>query len=359
MSLKDVLANRMSKNSTEKSTQKINPLLAHRLKVVQNKNNDQNSEVKNTEQKNETPVKITQDLVDKVISKVIAVPNIEKEEEKNSIAEPQQDGIEDFKLQTESAITEATQENEENSDKNTPVSEEKKEETAETIAEEEKQPEEKSQEIAEEILEEQQEEIQQSKTRSPKKKSSSNKSKKEDSLKVQTTEFSKINVLGQKFDYDEAAAIVMNEFIDDKWKEYEKEIIEKLDNIRIEPDMNPGTLKYALADLNNLYDEIAVSLIEQKKILDALTDKDFGVANAYKAANKNIGNNEAEREANAIAALTSVGENKINFIALIAAAKMRYVFLNSIYQRIQYKSNICITMSGAIKMEMNLSNGVQ
>lgn len=143
----------------------------------------------------------------------------------------------------------------------------------------------------------------------------------------------------------------------DNWKDYEKNIVEKLDNIRIESDMNPGTLKYALAELNNLYDEISVPMVSVRKILDTLTDKDFGIATSYKIMNKTNGSNEDERDRNSIIALTSVGEEKLNFIAVIAAAKMRYIFLKSIMNRIQYKSQICITMSGAMKMELGFMNG--
>ena len=164
------------------------------------------------------------------------------------------------------------------------------------------------------------------------------------------------DILGKKVSYDDMAGAVMDYFIDDNWKAIQDELTEKMNAIRIEPDMNPGTLKYALAELNNLNDEISAAYVEQKQILDMLTDKEFGAATAIMAMNQKGANSE-ERKANGFAALTRAkfgGEEEVNLIALINAVKARFVFLNSLSKRIQYKSNTCITMSGAMKMEASL-----
>ena len=167
------------------------------------------------------------------------------------------------------------------------------------------------------------------------------------------------DILGKKVSYDDMAGAVMDYFIDDDWKATQDSLTEKMNNIRIEPDMNPGTLKYALAELNNLNDEISAVYVEQKQLLDVLTDKEFGAATALLAMNSR-GSNSEERKANGFAALTHAkfgGEEEVNLIALINAVKARFVFLNSLSKRIQYKSNTCITMSGAMKMEQSLMTG--
>lgn len=169
------------------------------------------------------------------------------------------------------------------------------------------------------------------------------------------------DILGKKVSYDEMAGTVMDFFIDDDWKATQQELTEKMNAIRIEPDMNPGTLKYALAELNNLNDEIALAFVEQKQLLDMLTDKEFGAATALMAMNSR-GSNAEERKANGFLALTKArfnGKDDVNLIALINAVKARFVFLNSLTKRIQYKSNTCITMSGAMKMEQSLMTGAQ
>lgn len=167
------------------------------------------------------------------------------------------------------------------------------------------------------------------------------------------------DILGKKASYDDMAGAVMDYFIDDDWKATQDELTEKMNNIRIEPDMNPGTLKYAVAELNNLNDEISAVYVEQKQLLDVLTDKEFGAATALLAMNSRGANSE-ERKANGFAALMHAkfgGDEDVNLIALINAVKMRFVFLNSLSKRIQYKTNTCITMSGAIKMEQSLMVG--
>lgn len=167
------------------------------------------------------------------------------------------------------------------------------------------------------------------------------------------------DILGKKVSYDDMAGAVMDYFIDDDWKATQDDLTKKMNNIRIEPDMNPGTLKYALAELNNLNDEISAVYVEQKQLLDVLTDKEFGAATALLAMNSR-GSNSEERKANGFAALTHAkfgGEEEVNLIALINAVKARFVFLNSLSKRIQYKSNTCITMSGAMKMEQSLMTG--
>ena len=163
------------------------------------------------------------------------------------------------------------------------------------------------------------------------------------------------DILGQKVNYDEMMEIILDFFGEDDWQETEETLHKKLSEIRIEPDMNPGTLKYALAALNGLYDEVAILYDNQQKILTALADKNIGAAVAYKNIHS-VGNNAEERERNGLLALTQakIGEKTVNYIAIIAAARVRNVFLNNFIDRIKYKSNICITMSGAIKMEQSL-----
>ena len=226
----------------------------------------------------------------------------------------------------------------------------KKPEEAKPVPEEE-QKEEKAEETAT---------VEETETEEKPKKRRRRKSKKEEttsSAEIKVHEFvGNYDILGKKVSFDEMSGAVMDYFLDDEWKDTQDELTKELNDIRIEPDMNPGTLKYALASLNNLNDKIASIFTEQKQLLDSLTDKEFGAATALLAMNSR-GANAEERKANGFAALSHAkfgGEEEVNLIALINAVKMRFVFLNSLSKRIQYKSNICITMSSAIKMEQSL-----
>lgn len=189
----------------------------------------------------------------------------------------------------------------------------------------------------------------------------SKKSKKKSSKKHEEVEkigMTTIDVLGDQIDVNVSTAEYLNYFVDDEWKEKEKYFLDKVTNIRIEADMNPGTLKFTLADLCALNDEVMPHYLEQKKIYDSLVNKDFGSATAFKIANS-TGSNSEERKRSGILALmkAKINGQEINYITLINAVQMRYNALNEIMKMIKYKSDICITMASAIKTEMQLVNG--
>lgn len=186
----------------------------------------------------------------------------------------------------------------------------------------------------------------------PKKKSA----KKHES--VEQISYVSIDVLGEKLDVDTATAEYLNYFIDTEWQEKEKYFLDKVTNIRIEADMNPGTLKFTLADLCALNDEVMPHYLEQKKIYDSLVNKDFGSATAFKIANSTGSNSEERKRTGTLALMKAkINGQEINYISLINSVQMRYNSLNEIMKMIKYKSDICITMASAIKTEMQLVNG--
>lgn len=175
---------------------------------------------------------------------------------------------------------------------------------------------------------------------------------------VEQISYVSIDVLGEKLDVDTATAEYLNYFIDTEWQEKEKYFLDKVTNIRIEADMNPGTLKFTLADLCALNDEVMPHYLEQKKIYDSLVNKDFGSATAFKIANSTGSNSEERKRTGTLALMKAkINGQEINYISLINAVQMRYNSLSEIMKMIKYKSDICITMASAIKTEMQLVNG--
>lgn len=175
---------------------------------------------------------------------------------------------------------------------------------------------------------------------------------------VEQISYVSIDVLGEKLDVDTATAEYLNYFIDTEWQEKEKYFLDKVTNIRIEADMNPGTLKFTLADLCALNDEVMPHYLEQKKIYDSLVNKDFGSATAFKIANSTGSNSEERKRTGTLALMKAkINGQEINYISLINAVQMRYNSLSEIMKMIKYKSDICITMASAIKTEMQLING--
>ena len=162
----------------------------------------------------------------------------------------------------------------------------------------------------------------------------------------------------KKKDYKESAGAILDYFVDDEWRAREKELMEKMSNIRIERDMNVGTLKYVLADLSNLMDEFAGELYEQRQVLDILENKETGLIPTIKKTAAD-GANACERERKATEAIlhAKIGDNHdLNLVEIANTAHTRYTFLDSLFRRIQMKQSLCITMASGLKMEEKLIN---
>lgn len=158
------------------------------------------------------------------------------------------------------------------------------------------------------------------------------------------------------FSYKEAAGEVLSYYIDDEWKEKEKELDERLSNIRVDGDMNSGTIRFAIGELNRFNDEIRLLCVEQEQLLDILTNKEYGKAPVI--ASKAKGKNETERKCNAYELMAHYrqpgSDHTINLITLIQAVKLRVTFLHRICGDIDRKSDRCITFQNALKTEASL-----
>lgn len=288
---------------------------------------------------------------DKDYTTMQPVVSEEKENENEIIAEDTASEETEETVKEESKTTEETigEEGVEEKPKRRGRPRKHKEEDAEESNEEEDSKPEPTPEILSAIEEDIAE---QEKEEKPKKKSA----KKHES--VEQISYVSIDVLGEKLDVDTATAEYLNYFIDTEWQEKEKYFLDKVTNIRIEADMNPGTLKFTLADLCALNDEVMPHYLEQKKIYDSLVNKDFGSATAFKIANSTGSNSEERKRTGTLALMKAkINGQEINYISLINAVQMRYNSLNEIMKMIKYKSDICITMASAIKTEMQLVNG--
>ena len=162
----------------------------------------------------------------------------------------------------------------------------------------------------------------------------------------------------KKKSYKESAGAMLDYFVDDEWRAREKELMEKMSDIRIERDMNVGTLKYVLADLSNLMDEFAGELYEQRQVLDILENKETGLIPTIKKTAAD-GANACERERKATEAIlhAKIGDNHdLNLVEIANTAHTRYTFLDNLFRRIQMKQSLCITMASGLKMEEKLIN---
>ena len=169
-------------------------------------------------------------------------------------------------------------------------------------------------------------------------------------------EFEVQNIMDCKMSYEEMVAKFESSLVDDSWEDYKKNVLTQLDSINIASDMNAGTLCVTLTELNDLDKLITPDHSYFKALLETLTNKEDGICTCIRYQAMAQGANENERRANGYYALTNgtyEGE-KVNFINLIAGTRMKYIFLDSIKQRIKFMSNLCITFLGALKIENSM-----
>ena len=169
-------------------------------------------------------------------------------------------------------------------------------------------------------------------------------------------EFEVQNIMDCKMSYEEMVAKFESSLVDDSWEDYKKNVLTQLDSINIASDMNTGTLCVTLTELNDLDKLITPDHSYFKALLETLTNKEDGICTCIRYQAMAQGANENERRANGYYALTNgtyEGE-KVNFINLIAGTRMKYIFLDSIKQRIKFMSNLCITFLGALKIENSM-----
>lgn len=169
-------------------------------------------------------------------------------------------------------------------------------------------------------------------------------------------EFEIQDILDSKMSYEEMVAKFQSTFEDEGWVEFRNGVVTELEQIKVAADMNPGMLRITLTQLNDLYGRIAVEHANFKALLEALTNKEDGICTCIRYQAAAIGANESERRANGYNALTNGVRNgePFNFVNLIAGTRMKYIFLDSIRQRIKFMSDLCITFLGAMKVENSM-----
>ena len=167
-----------------------------------------------------------------------------------------------------------------------------------------------------------------------------------------------IDVFDTKYSFEEAASIIQSKFVNDEWLDFRKEVLKDLEEIKIDSDLNPGAIKVVIEQLAILYDKIAIPLQEANDVITCISDKDVGIGTIYKAyAASSIEKSNADiRSAAGYKVLEKVNYNgnEVNLLVVLMAAKLRYNFLNSVKNIIDFKRNLLITISSSNKIEASL-----
>lgn len=167
-----------------------------------------------------------------------------------------------------------------------------------------------------------------------------------------------IDVFDTKYSFEEAATIIQSKFVNDGWLDFRTEVLKDLEEIKIDSDLNPGAIKVVIEQLAILYDKIAIPLQEANDVITCISDKDVGIGTIYKAyAASTIEKSNADiRSAAGYKVLEKVNYNgnEVNLLVVLMAAKLRYNFLNSVKNIIDFKRNLLITISSSNKIEASL-----
>lgn len=142
-----------------------------------------------------------------------------------------------------------------------------------------------------------------------------------------------------------------NPIADPDWEDLKTEILTRIDGIKIKSNIPPNVVLLVLSELDSLHSYIHDKFMETKTALDNLTNKEDGVLTVIKATNAK-GSNETERKASGVTAAQKykIGKNTVDLFQLIAETRGRYNFLDGILKQIQFKKELLITVSSALKV---------
>lgn len=142
-----------------------------------------------------------------------------------------------------------------------------------------------------------------------------------------------------------------NPIADPDWEDLKTEILTRIDGIKIKSNIPPNVVLLVSSELDSLHSYIHDKFMETKTALDNLTNKEDGVLTVIKATNAK-GSNETERKASGVMAAQKykIGKNTVDLFQLIAETRGRYNFLDGILKQIQFKKELLITVSSALKV---------
>lgn len=156
--------------------------------------------------------------------------------------------------------------------------------------------------------------------------------------------------------YGEAMEAIRSGFVDPEWETFQESVEEQLTAIEIADDMNAGTLKAAIASLSKLRQTIWSPFQSTKSTFEMLSSKEpEGLIERIKKISLGDGTNDLQRKKAGVEACLNYVDPRsgthINLYEFLDETRMRYNFLKSTMDSIQYKTNVLITMSGALKLE--------
>ena len=155
---------------------------------------------------------------------------------------------------------------------------------------------------------------------------------------------------------EEAARMILKSYSSPEYEHFKEDIFARISEITIDPDMNPGTIRYKLHEIDALKMELLPLKVQTREFINGLMQKDYGAITAYISENS-VGSNDTERKRNGFRALASYdcdGHN-INLLTTMTGVQMRDEFLDAILGDLENKQKVLITYLGTLKVDSNVA----
>ncbi len=183
----------------------------------------------------------------------------------------------------------------------------------------------------------------------------SNKESKEDSTTPPEDSKPKLPKIPD-LDAEEMLAAIRPNYKDEKLDADISELFQGLSAILFEPDMNSGSLKVAVSELNRIRDRVMIVRADAKSDLEYIDSlikqqEDF----SYDPAHKNDAQRKFSRSYSVACYKATDKSPYVNLVVARAIAYRRVMRANGVAEAIEFKRQLLVTMSSAIKTESGIT----
>ena len=144
-------------------------------------------------------------------------------------------------------------------------------------------------------------------------------------------------------------------FQDDEWKNKKEELEKRAENIRIEPDINLGSVRILLAQCTNLYSDLKREQRSNKTLYSVLCDKTIGLIQRQQQINANGKNNE-DRKKNSVLSceqfkMKDKDNVEYNLYDMAMVMQDRIDTINDLLDDVKQKKETLISYLAVLKLE--------
>ena len=160
--------------------------------------------------------------------------------------------------------------------------------------------------------------------------------------------------VNKKPDYKTADDWMKSYYFESKFIEMLTYFSDKISNIRIEGDMNAGTLKAVLGEIDSVMDELSVQLDSAIISNSIFNNKDNGLV--AQISSQATGKNSEERRRETLELLKNavIDNVPVDLDYMAVSSSMRCQALDGLMKRLAAKKSICVTMSAGLKLQNNV-----